>query len=196
MDNEESSKYFWFARIPILAVLYFISSKEKKLIYFAGLLFYQLASVFFFTGNPNYFLFGTLSSVLFKVCLVLLIFTLVTVKNRTAIGLAILPFFVLYLYVIELVVDSLGDTYYIWIINALLTSFIGGVAIVYYLNDSDEKGAWLLISAILFIVQIAAFFINKFYVKNEGIYQMIILSYGISHFTFYKFLILKENELF
>ncbi len=196
LDNEESGKYFWFARIPILAVLYFISSKEKKLIYFAGLLFYQLASVFFFTGNPNYFLFGTLSSVLFKVCLVLLIFTLVTVKNRTAIGLAILPFFVLYLYVIELVVDSLGDTYYIWIINALLTSFIGGVAIVYYLNDSDEKGAWLLISAILFIVQIAAFFINKFYVKNEGIYQMIILSYGISHFTFYKFLILKENELF
>jgi hypothetical protein len=31
-------------------------------------------------------------------------------------------------------------------------------------------------------------------VKNEAIYQMVIFSYGISHFAFYKFLILKEKE--
>ncbi|MEW5677076.1 hypothetical protein ABGT15_12250 [Flavobacterium enshiense] len=194
LNDEENGKYFWFVRIPILMVLYLISSREKKIIYFIGLLLYQLASVLFFTGNPDLFIFGTFSSVLFKFCLVLLVLDLVIKKRRLAIFFASLPFFVLYLYVIELVVVSLGDSYYIWIINALLTSFLGGVSIIHYLNDSDEKGYWLLISAVLFIVQIAAFFINKFYVKSEGIYQMVILSYGISHYTFYRFLILREQE--
>lgn len=194
IGNEENGKYFWFLRIPILIVLYFITSKEKKLIYFLALLLYQFTTVFFFTGNPDFFIFGTIASVLFKCCLLFIIADLVTQKNWKAIGLSILPFFVLFLYVIELVMESLGDTYYIWIINALITSFMGGVAIVYYLNNSDEKGFWLLISSVLFVVQIAAFFINKFYVKSEGIYQLVILSYGISHFTFYKFLVLKEQE--
>ncbi|MGX7666099.1 hypothetical protein [Flavobacterium pedocola] len=194
LDNEEMGKYFWFSRIPILMILYFITSKERKPFYFLGLLLYQLASVLFFTGNEEYFLYGTFSSVLFKFCLVLLVLDLFAVRKRMAIIFASLPFFVLYLYVIELVVESLGDSYYIWILNALLTSFMGGIAIIHYVNENDEKGYWLLISAILFIVQIAAFFINKFYVKSDGIYQMVILSYGISHFTFYKFLVLKEEE--
>lgn len=191
---ETISSYFWFLRIPILIVLYCISSLKTSWVYLVGLLFYQLASVLFFTQNQDYFVYGTISSVLFKFCLFLLILDLVTKKNRLAMVFAFLPFFVLYLYVIELVVNSLGDTYFIWIINALLTSLMGGISIVYYLNDTEEDGFWLLISSILFIVQIAAFFINKFYVKSEGIYQLVILSYGISHFTFFKFLILKEQR--
>lgn len=194
LQNEEIGKYFWFARVPILMVLYFVSSRERKFIYFAALLMYQLASILFFTGNPDYFVLGTFSSVLFKFCLVILIWDLFIRTNQMPIIFASLPFFILYLYVIELVVESLGDSYYVWIVNALLTSFLGGTAIIYYLNNSDKKGFWLLISAILFIIQIAAFFINKFYIKSEGIYQMVILSYGISHFTFYKFLILKEED--
>ncbi|MFM9988879.1 hypothetical protein [Flavobacterium sp.] len=119
---------------------------------------------------------------------------LINKNNRLAFGIASIPFFILYLYIIEIVILSLGDVYFIWIINAFLTSFIGGVGIINYLNNSDKKSFWLLISGILFIIQIGAFFINKFYIKNESIYQIVILTYGISHFAFYKFLILKEKE--
>lgn len=192
--NEDIEAVFWFIRIPILFVLYTVSSKERKFLYFFALLFYQIASVLFFLNAPFQFVYGSIASVLFKVCLVLLIVNLVNKKNNCAIGVAFIPFFVLYLYVIELVIDALGNTYPVWIMNALLTSFIGGVAIINYVNNSDKKSYWLLISAILFIVQIGTFFINKFYVKDESIYQMVIFSYGISHFTFYKFLILKEQQ--
>jgi peptidoglycan/LPS O-acetylase OafA/YrhL len=119
---------------------------------------------------------------------------LVTSKNRLAVTIAVIPFFVIYLYIINFVIDSLGDSYYIWIFNALLTSFLGGVAIINYINTPGKKEYWLLVSAIFFIIQIGAFFINKFYVKNEAVYQLVILLYGVSHFTFYQFLILKENE--
>jgi hypothetical protein len=194
IDIEEITNIFWFLRIPILLILYLVSSKDKKVLYLVGLLLYQFASIFFHSGAPTEFIYGTLCSMLFKACLVVLTADMVTKNNYKAISMAFIPFFVIYLYIIEFVVFPLGDTYYIWILNALFTSFIGGVAIINYVNDSILKNYWLLISAILFIVQIGAFFINKFYVKNEGIYQMVILTYGISHYAFYKFMILNEEE--
>ncbi|ESU28654.1 hypothetical protein FLJC2902T_12450 [Flavobacterium limnosediminis JC2902] len=191
---EEMTEVFWFIRIPILLILYFITSQKRSILYIAALLLYQLASVFFYFGTPATFIYGTFSSMLFKLCLVLLILGLVTRRNFKAISIAFIPFFVIYLYIIEFVVSHLGDSYYIWILNAFFTSFIGGVAIINYVHNPGHKNYWLLISSILFIVQIAAFFINKFYIKNEGIYQMVILSYGISHYTFYRFMIMKEEE--
>ncbi|WP_300565659.1 hypothetical protein [Flavobacterium sp.] len=191
---EELENIFWFIRIPILLVLYLVSSKKRQFLYIMALLLYQSASVCFKLEIPNAFIYATLSSVLFKFCFLFLILDLITKENRFAIGIAFIPFFILYLYIIEIVVNALGNVYYIWIINALVTSFIGGVGIICYVNNADKKSYWLLISGILFIIQIGAFFINKFYIKNEAIYQMVILSYAISHFTFYKFIILKEQE--
>lgn len=192
---EDFEAVFWFIRIPVLMVLYYICSREKKAVYLIGLMLYQAASVFFATGNASLFIFGTLCSVLFKLCLAILVLDLITPKNKLAVTIAVIPFFVIYLYIINFVIDSLGDSYYIWILNAFLTSFLGAVAIINYMNTPGKKEYWLLISAIFFIVQIGAFFINKFYVKNEAVYQIVILLYGLSHFTFYQFLILKENEV-
>lgn len=193
-DFEIPEKIFWFLRIPILIVLYFFSSQKKQLVYFLALLFYQSASFSFTLNSDFFFALASVCSLFFKICLCFLVFDLITQQTKIAVFVAIIPFFVLYLYLVDFVDFSLGDTYYIWILNAFLTSFIGGIAIINYVNNSDKKGYWLLISAILFVVQIGAFFINKFYVKNEAIYQIVILSYGVSHFTFYKFLIIKEYE--
>lgn len=184
---------FWFSRIPLLLILYLITGKNNA-IYIFSLLLYQSASYLFATGNPEIFMFGSLASVGYKFLLLLILIPLITKENRLAITLACLPFFILYLFIIELVLHSLGDSLIVWILNALITSIIGGIAIIHYNNNYDLKGYWLLLSSILFIIQIGAFFINKFYIKSEAIYQMVIFFYGLSHFTFYKFMILKEHE--
>lgn len=191
---EKMTDLFWFIRIPILMIIYFVSSDKRSLLYIIALILYQCASVFFRIDTPTTFIYATFSSMLFKLCLLLLIVGLVTKQNYKAVSIAFIPFFVIYLYMIQIVVDSLGNTYYIWIFNAFLTSVLGGIAIINYVNHSGHKNYWLLLSAILFIVQIAAFFINKFYVRNEAVYQVLILSYGISHYAFYKFMILNEEE--
>lgn len=184
---------FWFFRIPLLLILYLITGKNN-IIYIASLLLYQLASYLFASGNPDLFMYGSFCSIGYKLFLLIILLPLITKENRLAISLACLPFFMIYLYIIELVLLSLGDSLMVWILNALITSIIGGIAIIHYNNNYDLKGYWLLISSILFIIQIGAFFINKFYIKSEAIYQMVIFFYGLSHFTFYKFMILKEQE--
>jgi len=185
--------FFWFSRIPILILLYLLTGKNN-VFYLFGLLLYQTASILFATSKQELFIYGSFASLGFKICLFILLISLINKSNRKAIFLSCLPFFILYLYIIELVMLSLGNSLIIWILNALITSIMGGIAIIHYNKNFDLKGYWLLISSIFFIIQIGAFFINKFYIKSEAIYQMVIFFYGLSHFTFYKFLILKEEE--
>ena len=143
--------FFWASRIPILIILYLITGK-KNMIYILSLLLYQLASYLFAGGNPDLFIYGSLSSVGYKLLLLVILLPLITKKNILAISLASLPFFILYLCIIELVLPSLGDTLITWVLNALITSIIGGIAIIHNNNTYDLKGFWLLISAILFII--------------------------------------------
>lgn len=190
---EEYEKIFWFLRVPILITLYFVSSKKRNYLYFVALVFYQLASIFFTMETEETFFYGSISSLFFKIFLFLLVYKFITKQNRKAIAIAFVPFFIIYLYLIEIILFSLGNNLYLWLLNALVTSIIGGIAIINYLNESNPRNYWLLLSSILFIVQIGAYFMNKFYVEEEATRQMVILSYAFSHFTFYKFLILNEE---
>lgn len=185
---------FWYLRIPLLLAIYLLSG-EKNVFYIVSLVLYQIASLFFAFGSTNLFILGSIASLSYKLCLFYLLFPIVVKKDYLKIAVLCLPIFIIYLFIVDLVAIDLGSTKFLWIINSLITSIMGGIAIIHYNKNYDLKGYWLIISSILFIIQIGAFFINKFYLKNGSIYQMVIFSSGISHFAFYKFIVLKEDEL-
>lgn len=184
----------FLSRMPIFFVLYFLNSKQKKNVYFLTLLLYQLSSVFYVQEGMQMFFYGSIMSLLFKTSLLFLLRSFFKKENIIAFVIASLPFFVVYLYIIQFVINALVETYFIWILNALITSLIGGIAIITYLNNSSQKTFWLLISAILLLIQVGGFFIHKFYIYNIAIYQIVILAYTFSQFTFYRFMIFKDNE--
>lgn len=181
-------------RMPLFFVLYFLNSRKIKYIYFITLFLYQLASVFYVQEGLQMFFYGTVTSLLFKGSILLLLFPFISRDKLFAIIIASFPFFIIYLYIIQFVVESLDYTYFIWILNAFITSLIGGVAIITYLNNSSQKTFWLLISAILLLFQIGGFFLNKFYISNSAVFQIVILAYSFSQYTFYRFMILRDNE--
>jgi hypothetical protein len=183
-----------FLRIPILMVLYFYASRVRNYIYFVALLFYQAASVLFNLNSESSLLYGVMASVVFRFLLIVLVYNAIEEKKWIATVITSLPFLFVYLYLIDLVKDSLGDGYYPWIANGFLTALLGGLAVTNYVNSLNRKSFWLLLSAMLFVVQIGMFFINKFYLKQQIFLQLIILFYGISHFTFYKFMIMNEEK--
>lgn len=181
-------------RIPILMILYFYSSKVRNYIYFVALLFYQAASVLFNINSEKSLFYGVLASVIFRFLLIVLVYNAVDNKKWTATLITSLPFLFVYFYLIDLVKEALGDGYYPWILNGFLTAFLGGLAVTNYINTVSKKSFWLLLSAMLFVVQIGMYFINKFYLKQQIFLQLIILFYGISHYTFYKFMIVDEEK--
>jgi hypothetical protein len=187
-------KIAFLVRFPIFMILYYINSKKRIGIYFLALILYQIATIFYTSALPNMFVYGTITSLFFKICVLLLILEMAKSINFLAVLLASLPFFVIYLFIIQFVFSALRETYFIWIINAFLTSLIGGIAIMADLHNSTKKSVWLLISSILLIIQIGAFFINNFYVRSDGIFQILVIAYGVSQYTFYRYMILKEFE--
>jgi uncharacterized membrane protein HdeD (DUF308 family) len=76
----------------------------------------------------------------------------------------------------------------------LLTSFIGGIALYNYLFEDENKNFWLLISAVLFVIQIGIFFINKYYLETPTLRTLTVILFGVSNFTFYKFMIFNEER--
>lgn len=183
-----------FSRIPLLMILYLYSSKVKNYIYFLALFFFQIAFLLFSGTSEISLILAVLASVVFRSLLLFLVYRAVDDKKWTKTLLTSLPFLFIYLYLIDLVAEALGASYYFWIVNGFLTALLGGLAVTNYFAKHDRTSFWLLVSAMLFVVQTAIFFINKFYLKQQVFLQIIILCYGISHYTFYRFMIMQEEK--
>lgn len=183
-----------FMRIPVLILLYYYASEERNYIYFLALLFYQIASILFNVNTDIALLCAVLASVVFRFLMVVLVYKAINDIKWQITIMTSLPFLIVYMCLIDLIKDTLGNSFIPWVINGFLTAFLGGLAVTNYVFNDGRKSFWLVISALLFVVQIALFFMNKFYLKQQIFLQLIILFYGISHYTFYKFMIIKEEE--
>ncbi|MCD8518558.1 MAG: hypothetical protein LRY32_02505, partial [Flavobacterium sp.] len=106
---------------------------------------------------------------------------------------ASIPFFFIYLYALLLIEKEVKMDFYPWVLNGFLTSFIGGMATFNFLFQDKKRLYWLFISAILFVIQIGVFLINKYYFPDEILRMLTIILFGISNFTFYKFVLLQEE---
>ncbi len=184
-----------FLRIPVLMLLYFFSSRERNYVYFSALFFYQITSVLFNVNTDMALLWAVLFSDVFRLLLLVLVYKIIEEKRWCITIMTSIPFLIIYLYLIDLIKESLGNAYIPWIINGFLTAYLGGLAVTNYVYKDDRKSFWLVISALLFVIQIGLFFMNKFYLKQQVFLQLVILLYGISHYTFYKFMIVKEDEI-
>lgn len=185
-------------RIPLLIFIYWFHSSKKNIIYLSALVLFFFAYIMFLETTPQRSLLGSLVSLVYRFLTFYLVFKSVQNKNWFALSLASIPFLFIYSYFIILICEFLNADIYVWIMNGFLTSFIGGIALYNYLFEDENKNFWLLISAVLFVIQIGVFFINKYYLEAPTLRALAIILFGVSNFTFYKFMIFdeeKENDI-
>lgn len=181
-------------RIPLLILLYYLSSKTKSTLYFSALILFFFAYLFFKENTPFCNFLGAIISLLYRLLIFIIVYKSIENKNWAAIMLASIPFFFVYLYFLLLMEKDIKMDFYPWVLNGFLTSFIGGMATFNFLFQDKTRLYWLFISAILFVIQIGAFLINKYYFPDEVLRKLTIILFGISNFTFYKF-VLHQEEL-
>lgn len=180
-------------RIPILILMYYLASKTKSTLYFSALILFFFAYLFFRENTPFFNFMGAIISLAYRILIFIIVYKSIENKNWLAIVLASIPFFFIYLYALLLIEKEVKMDFYPWVINGFLTSFIGGMATFNFLFQDKKRLYWLFISAILFVIQIGVFLINKYYFPDEILRTLTIILFGISNFTFYKFVILKEE---
>ena len=180
-------------RIPILILMYYIASKTKSTLYFSALILFFFAYLFFRENTPFFNFIGAIISLAYRILIFIIVYKSIENKNWLAIILASIPYFFIYLYALLLIEKEVKMDFYPWVLNGFLTSFIGGMATFNFLFQDKKRLYWLIISAILFVIQIGVFLINKYYFPDEILRMLTIILFGISNFTFYKFVLLQEE---
>lgn len=180
-------------RIPLLILMYYLASKIKSTLYFSALILFFFAYLFFRENTPFFNFIGAVISLAYRILIFIIVYKSIENKNWLAIVLASIPFFFIYLYALLLIEKEVKMDFYPWVLNGFLTSFIGGMATFNFLFQDKKRLYWLFISAILFVIQIGVFLINKYYFPDEILRMLTIILFGISNFTFYKFVLLQEE---
>ena len=180
-------------RIPLLILMYYLASKIKSTLYFSALILFFFAYLFFRENTPFFNFIGAIISLAYRILIFIIVYKSIENKNWLAIVLASIPFFFIYLYALLLIEKEVKMDFYPWVLNGFLTSFIGGMATFNFLFQDKKRLYWLIISAILFVIQIGVFLINKYYFPDEILRMLTIILFGISNFTFYKFVLLQEE---
>lgn len=180
-------------RIPILILMYYLASKIKSTLYFSALILFFFAYLFFRENSPFCNFIGAIISLAYRILIFIIVYKSIENKNWLAIVLASIPFFFIYLYALLLIEKEVKMDFYPWVLNGFLTSFIGGMATFNFLFQDKKRLYWLFISAILFVIQIGVFLVNKYYFPDEILRMLTVILFGISNFTFYKFVLLQEE---
>ena len=180
-------------RIPLLILMYYLASKIKSTLYFSALILFFFAYLFFRENTTFFNFIGAIISLAYRILIFIIVYKSIENKNWLAIILASIPYFFIYLYALLLIEKEVKMDFYPWVLNGFLTSFIGGMATFNFLFQDKKRLYWLFISAILFVIQIGVFLINKYYFPDEILRMLTIILFGISNFTFYKFVLLQEE---
>jgi hypothetical protein len=179
---------------PILIVIYWKSSVEKNNYFILALIFGFTANIFFIAKDFSSILLGSLFFMFYRILIIYLVIKIVKVKNYLPVFLGIIPFAIVFLYVTSLTIDMIRDGFYIYIMQVLLMSFLGGFSLANYIIDNNKMNFWLLLSSILFTL-IQFIITLKLYYINMFIFQPIaMLFYAIAQFSLYKFMILSEKN--
>ncbi|RAR49048.1 hypothetical protein [Flavobacterium lacus] len=194
-DMESVILYARVMAILLVFFIYFLSSFRKNKRYLISLLFSLLSILFLFLKSDI----GVLAATLFFLIFIVLI-TQIVIKNTNKISfipviLGFLPFLSILFYLIFLTYSSLGLNYVPSIINALIISFLGGLAVSNFVLEEDNmKNIWLLISTLLFILLIFVFMIEKYYLSVQVFKPIRTISFFGGHYLFMRYLLLCEYQ--
>jgi hypothetical protein len=125
---------------------------------------------------------------------IVLVFKVIKNKKILPLAIATIPFLFIFLSLLNLIRETLHESFYPALINGLLMSFLGGLSLSNYVLDDNKKNSWLLISSLLFATQVFIFTIQRYYLENVIFQPIAVIIYAISHYTFYKFVILDEES--
>jgi hypothetical protein len=179
--------------IPLLTFIYWKSSIIKDGYFIAALFFAFVANIFFISTDFVSILTGTIFFGFYRIIIIYLIIKKVKVKSFFPVFLGGIPFIIVFLYLTSLTMNELGDGLYIYIVQIILMSILGGLSVANYMLDDRRMNYWLLISCMLFTL-IQFILVLKIYYLSIFIFQpLAMFLYVFAQYSLYKFMINSES---
>lgn len=180
--------------VPILALLYWIKSKEKNIHFLFSLFFVLLANIFFISKDFYSIVIASVFLITYRGLIIYVVMKRVIINSFLPVFLGSIPFGVLFGYLTFLTMNELGKGLFIYFVQVLFLSFLGGLSLSNYMIEESKKNFWLLVHVVLFAF-IQFILVLKLYYLSIIIFQPIsMLFYIIAQFGIYKFMLLSEAK--
>ncbi|WNW02084.1 lysoplasmalogenase [Tenacibaculum sp. HL-MS23] len=173
-----------------LVIVYLLSVKKPNF-WLVSALFFSFWGDVFLLDKTNYFVFGLASFLIAHVLYIKMISKFLAKKSIVKILKAAVIFVLLFLGVLYLIKDNLGEMLVPVIIYGIAISGFGTCALLNYQQEKSLANLWLLLGAILFIVSDSLIALNNFYSPIYFLDFLIVVLYIVSQYFICKALILK-----
>ncbi|WP_300569221.1 lysoplasmalogenase family protein [Flavobacterium sp.] len=179
--------------IPILTIIYWKSSGKPNVLFIIAMFFALMANVFFIASGFDSIVIGAVFFMLYRIIVLYLVLKILRVANYFPVFLASIPFICIFLYLSCLTFNELGNALFIYIVQVIFMSFLGGLSLSSYIMNDSKRNYWLLLSSVLFAL-IQFILVLKVYYISISIFQPFAMTlYVFAQYALYKFMISSEN---
>lgn len=191
-QNQTIEMIFKPLLMTTLAVVYLVSVKKPSF-WLLSALFFSFWGDVFLLDKEKLFVFG-LGSFLVAHLVYIKITTDLLFKDLTAKMItSAIPFVLLFVGLLGLIYDNLGDMLLPVIVYGITISTFGTAALLHYRQQKTTSSSWLLLGAILFIASDSLIALNNFYTPKHLFNIAIIVLYIVSQYLIVKAMIAKES---
>ena len=185
-----------FAKPMLMITLfwyYYSNTKPLNKYFVLGLFFSFLGDLLLLGTGEVYFIFGLLFFLIAHVFYIIMVLRLIPARKPKNFIMASVPFFLLFLILMNILFAGLGSMKIPVIIYAMTISFFGIVSLLLYLETKTKISLILLVGVLIFISSDTILALNLFY-KTQSFYPLLIMmSYVLAQYLICRF-VLKLNE--
>ena len=181
----------------LLMVLYWFTSEKKNLVYFLAMSFSVITNILFIPNEQRMLFFGIITFMFHRIIVIYLIFKLLKLKDYIPVAIATIPFLLIFFYLLAISTEIPENSFILLVIQNILISIFGGIALSNYMMNDNKKNSWLLICGLLFVALQFIVFLEKYHLSDlsPGIFRPIAMGLNtFAFYTFYEFVIATEKS--
>ncbi|RZJ70193.1 lysoplasmalogenase family protein [Flavobacterium sp.] len=179
---------------PLLVLIYWLSSRKVNFVFLLALVFSWIANMFFISRSLESVATGAYIFVGYRVLVIYVVLRSIKFPGWIPIFLGSLPFVFIYLYVVNVSHEAIGDGLFMFVLQGLFISFLGGLAVGNYVLRSDVGSTLLLISTMMFAFTQFLFVIRLYYLNLNVFQALAMLLFAIGQFILCKFVLRAESS--
>lgn len=192
-----NTTFIWASKpllMPVLALLYFLTSREKSILFLLAVTATWGANIFFISPRFDCIITGTVLFTTYRILCIILVLQRVKLPGAFPLLVGCLPFLFLYLFVVNMTYDELEEGFWLFILQGVFMVVYGGLSLGYYMFNPSKCSTYLLISSLFFTFTQFLFVIRLFYLQSVIFQPLAMILYVGAQYLFYRFMICKEDR--
>ena len=181
--------------MPLLILVYYISSRRFDLYFVSSLLAAWLANLFLMKSTPTHFIIGATFILIYRLLVMSLVLKRVKFSGYLPFILGCLPFLFIFLFVANVAYSQLSEHFILYLIQGIFMVLFGGFCLSSYVIKPSTSNTFLLISTMLFTATQFIVVIKGFHPSLGRLQSVAMLFFVAAQYLLYKFMMRDERKI-